>query len=56
MDLVGSHRCDCKSGYTGSNCEAGWYSVKKDRSVSFLGKGNKRQPYEEQVTDFGSGI
>ena len=24
MDLVGSYRCDCKSGYTGSNCETGY--------------------------------
>ena len=23
MDLVGSYRCDCKSGYTGSKCETG---------------------------------
>ena len=23
VDLVGSYRCDCKSGYTGSNCEEG---------------------------------
>ena len=23
VDLVGSYRCDCKSGYTGGNCETG---------------------------------
>ena len=23
VDLVGSYRCDCKSGYTGNNCETG---------------------------------
>ena len=29
MDLVGSYRCDCKSGYTGSNCETGNISHKR---------------------------
>ena len=31
MDRVGSYRCDCKSGYTGSNCETG-----KNNSVTTL--------------------
>ena len=27
VDLVGSYRCDCKSGYTGNNCETGENSI-----------------------------
>ena len=23
VDLVGSYRCDCKTGYSGTNCETG---------------------------------
>ena len=23
VDLVGSYRCDCRTGYSGSNCETG---------------------------------
>ena len=26
VDLVGSYRCDCYTGYSGTNCETGMYS------------------------------
>ena len=32
VDLVGSYRCDCKAGYSGTNCETGDNSL---RVISF---------------------
>ena len=39
MDLVASYRCDCRSGYTGSNCETGQInklSLCSSNYISFL--------------------
>ena len=34
VDLVGSYRCDCVAGYTGSNCETSKHLGKKYRVFS----------------------
>ena len=36
VDLVGSYRCDCKAGYTGSNCETSKVIFFKVYCFSFL--------------------
>lgn len=32
-DLVGSYRCDCNTGYSGTNCETGTDVLKFDKNV-----------------------
>ena len=41
MDLVGSYRCDCVTGYSGSNCETGNLPSLHDKRFNEIVKNGK---------------